>query len=120
MTSVMTKPAIPTTMSTTPTVEWLILLTVAVTANFKIAPIAINIKLEPIRISRPPSSGSWTPGATVMGWDDKLAKDEAKDAAKEHLGKATGGFLLQRGRLQPRRRRFGKVTSRLAQFRAGE
>jgi Family of unknown function (DUF6131) len=61
MTSVMTKPAIPTTMSTTPTVDRLIPLTDVVTANFKIAPIAINTKLEPIRISRPLSSGSWTP-----------------------------------------------------------
>jgi hypothetical protein len=51
MTSVMTKPAIPTTMSTTPTVDRLIPLTDVVTANFKIAPIAINNKLEPIRIS---------------------------------------------------------------------
>jgi hypothetical protein len=99
MTSVMTKPAIPTTMSTTPTVDWLIPLTVVVTANFKIAPIAINIKLEPDCISRPPSSGSWTPGVTVMGWDDKLAnnKDEAKGAAKEHLGKATGDEHMERG-----------------------
>jgi Family of unknown function (DUF6131) len=34
----------------TPTVDRLIPLTDAVTANFKIAPIAINTKLEPIRI----------------------------------------------------------------------
>jgi hypothetical protein len=39
----------------------LIPLTDVVTANFKIAPIAINAKLDPILISRPPSSDSRTP-----------------------------------------------------------
>ena len=48
----MTRPAIPTTMRTTPTVDRLIPLTDVVTANFSIAPIAINTKLEPILISR--------------------------------------------------------------------
>src|SRR5664280_2330184 len=48
----MTRPAIPTTMRTTPTVDRLIPLTDVVTANFRIAPIAINTKLEPILISR--------------------------------------------------------------------
>src|SRR5665647_1703573 len=56
----MTRPAIPTTMRTTPTVDRLIPLTDVVTANFRIAPIAINTKLEPILISRSPSWGSWT------------------------------------------------------------
>src|SRR5665647_3627274 len=55
----MTRPAIPTTMRTTPTVDRLIPLTDVVTANFRIAPIAINTKLEPILISRSPSWGSW-------------------------------------------------------------
>src|SRR5665811_1356089 len=56
----MTRPAIPTTMRTTPTVDRVIPLTDVVTANFRIAPIAINTKLEPILISRSPSWGSWT------------------------------------------------------------
>jgi hypothetical protein len=51
-TSEMTTPAIPTTMRTTPTVDRLIPLTDVVTANFRIAPTAINTKLEPILISR--------------------------------------------------------------------
>jgi Family of unknown function (DUF6131) len=45
----MTRPAIPTTMRTTPTVDRLIPLTDVVTMNFRIAPIAVNTKLEPIR-----------------------------------------------------------------------
>jgi hypothetical protein len=57
----MTNPATPTTIRTTPTVDTLIPLTDVVTANFKIAPIAINAKLDPILISRPPSSDSRTP-----------------------------------------------------------
>jgi len=43
-------------MRTTPTIDRLIPLTDAVTANFRIAPIAINTKLEPILMSHPPSS----------------------------------------------------------------
>jgi hypothetical protein len=50
----------PTTMRTTPTVDKLIPLTDVVTANFRIAPIAINTKLEPILMNRSPSWGSWT------------------------------------------------------------
>jgi hypothetical protein len=53
-TSEMTNPAIPTTMRMAPTVDRLIPRTDAVTANFKIAPIAIKPKLEPI--PRTPSS----------------------------------------------------------------
>jgi hypothetical protein len=37
----MTRPAIPTTMRTTPTVDRLIPLTDVVTANFRIAPISL-------------------------------------------------------------------------------
>src|SRR5450756_1569305 len=42
------------------TVDRLIPLTDVVTANLRIAPIAINTKLEPILISPSPSWGSWT------------------------------------------------------------
>ena len=48
MMSERTTPAIPTTIRTTPTTGRLTPLTDAVTANFKIAPTAINTKLEPI------------------------------------------------------------------------
>jgi len=54
MTREITTPAIPTTINTTPTVDKLIPLTDAVTANFRIAPTAISTKLEPILISRTP------------------------------------------------------------------
>jgi len=50
-----TTSAIPTTIRTTPTTGKLTPLTDAVPANFKIAPTAINTKLEPILISRTPS-----------------------------------------------------------------
>jgi len=56
----MTSPAIPTTMRMTPTLDRFIPLVDHVIANFRIAPIAINTKLEPILISRPLSLGSWT------------------------------------------------------------
>ena len=61
MTIEIAKPTIPTTIKTTPTVARLIPLTDVVTANLRIAPIAINTKLEPILIGQPPSSDSWLP-----------------------------------------------------------
>src|ERR1035437_86139 len=52
----MTKPATPTTMRMTPTLDRFIPLVDHVIANFRIAPTAINAKLEPILIRR---SLSW-------------------------------------------------------------
>jgi hypothetical protein len=49
-----TTPTIPTTIRTTPTTGRLAPLSDAGTANFKIAPTAINTKRDPILISRTP------------------------------------------------------------------
>jgi hypothetical protein len=51
----MTNPATPTTMRMTPTLDRFIPLVDQEIANFRIAPTAINAKLEPILIKRSPS-----------------------------------------------------------------